>query len=168
MAQLDRATLKAFFESGDFPTEAQFSDFIDSVVNITDDSPPLTFSKSVTDTEIKAYNTTPIIVIPAQGANTITRPIVIQSKLTFVTTAYAIPGGSRVEYHETSLGGTLIASHNAGYLTAVADSNEAAGLEILPQVLLENVDLVVGNTVGDPTLGDGIIEIKVLATVQQF
>lgn len=27
----DRATLKAFFETGDFPTEAQFADWLDSV-----------------------------------------------------------------------------------------------------------------------------------------
>lgn len=168
MAQLDRATLEAFFEQGDFPTESQFADLIESMVNIVDDSPPLTFSTSVSSADILDYNGTPIVVISAQGANTITRPIVIQSKLIFGGTAYAIPGGSRVQYHETSLGGTLIANHNAGYLTAGADSNEAAGLEILPQVLLENVDLVVGNTVGNPTLGNGTIEIKILATVQQF
>ena len=168
MAQVDRATLEAFFETNDFPSQAQFLDLIDSTVNIVDDSPPLTFSKSVSDADILAYNTTPIIVIPAQGANTIVRPIVIQSKLTFVTTAFTVPPFSKVEYHETNLAGTLIAEHLAGYLASGVTRNEAAGLIVLPQVLLENVDLVVGNTVGDPTLGDGTIEIKVLATVQQF
>jgi len=168
MAQLDRATLEAFFESGDFPTQAQFEDLIESMVNIVDDSPPITFSKSVSSADILDYNGTPIVAIPAQGANTITRPIVIQSKLTFVTTAYTVPAFSKVEYHETNLAGTLIADHLAGYLTAVADRNEAAALVVNAQVLLENVDLVVGNTVGDPTVGDGTIEIKVLATVQQF
>lgn len=37
MAKLDRAALKAFFETGDKPTQAQFADLIDSYVNITDD-----------------------------------------------------------------------------------------------------------------------------------
>lgn len=34
----DRATLKAFFNTGDFPTEAQFADLIDSMPNIDDDA----------------------------------------------------------------------------------------------------------------------------------
>ena len=38
MAQLDREALKAYFEAGDFPTEAQFADFIDSVLNFVDDT----------------------------------------------------------------------------------------------------------------------------------
>ncbi len=33
----DRATLKDFFETGDFPTEVEFADFIDSVPNFDDD-----------------------------------------------------------------------------------------------------------------------------------
>lgn len=37
MAELGRAALKAFFEAGDTPTESQFSDLIDSLVNIVDD-----------------------------------------------------------------------------------------------------------------------------------
>ncbi len=34
----DRATLKSFFETNDFPTEAQFADFIDSAPNFVDDT----------------------------------------------------------------------------------------------------------------------------------
>ena len=37
MSQLGRAALKAFFEAGDTPTESQFVDLIDSLVNIIDD-----------------------------------------------------------------------------------------------------------------------------------
>lgn len=36
MAELGRAALKAFFETGDKPTEAQFADFIDSYFNFID------------------------------------------------------------------------------------------------------------------------------------
>lgn len=37
MAQRTRAILKSYFETGDKPTESQFSDFIESVFNIVDD-----------------------------------------------------------------------------------------------------------------------------------
>lgn len=37
MSQLSRTALKAFFETGDLPTEAQFIDLIDSLVDIVDD-----------------------------------------------------------------------------------------------------------------------------------
>jgi hypothetical protein len=36
-AVVNRAVLKSFFETGDKPTEAQFSDTIDSALNMTDD-----------------------------------------------------------------------------------------------------------------------------------
>lgn len=37
MSQQTRATLKSYFETGDIPTESQFSDLIDSFPNIVDD-----------------------------------------------------------------------------------------------------------------------------------
>lgn len=37
MAQLGRAALKLYYETGDIPTEAQFGDLIDSLYNFTDD-----------------------------------------------------------------------------------------------------------------------------------
>ena len=36
MAQVNRTTLKTYFETGDVPTEAQFIDLIDSLLNILD------------------------------------------------------------------------------------------------------------------------------------
>lgn len=39
MPQVNRATLKGYFNQGDIPTEGNFSDLIDSVPNITDDGP---------------------------------------------------------------------------------------------------------------------------------
>ena len=37
MSAIGRAALKAYFESGDTPTEAQFIDLIDSLFNLTND-----------------------------------------------------------------------------------------------------------------------------------
>lgn len=39
MAILDRAALKAFFETADTPTEGQFESLIDSLVNWVEDAP---------------------------------------------------------------------------------------------------------------------------------
>ncbi len=40
MSQVNRETLKSYFNTGDFPTEAQFTDFIDSVLNFVNDGTP--------------------------------------------------------------------------------------------------------------------------------
>ncbi|MCK5603119.1 hypothetical protein KAR91_14645 [Candidatus Pacearchaeota archaeon] len=37
MAELSRAVLKLFFETGDIPTESEFASLIDSLLNLTDD-----------------------------------------------------------------------------------------------------------------------------------
>lgn len=56
MAQLDRDTLKTYFETGDFPTESNFIDFIDSVLNFDDDGTPV---YDISGLEPKIYIPTP-------------------------------------------------------------------------------------------------------------
>jgi len=72
----DRATLKAFFETGDFPSEGQYADFIDSAPNIDDDyasSPAFDiFTKtSITAVQARVLDSTPQTIISAGGAGTI-------------------------------------------------------------------------------------------------
>lgn len=50
MGQIGRVALKAFFETGDIPTEAQFIDLIDSLLNITDDD-----SDDITESSTKEF-----------------------------------------------------------------------------------------------------------------
>lgn len=69
MAQLDRAALKAFFETGDKPTESQFSDFIDSILNIIDDSPLIKTEITLIPADVLTIFSNPKIVIPAPGPN---------------------------------------------------------------------------------------------------
>jgi len=57
MAVLDRAALKAFFETGDKPTEAQFGDLIDSSTNIVDSVGYQFIKFSLTEPEVKALQT---------------------------------------------------------------------------------------------------------------
>ncbi len=50
MGQIGRVALKAFFETGDIPTEAQFIDLIDSLLNFTDDD-----SDNITESSTKKF-----------------------------------------------------------------------------------------------------------------
>lgn len=69
MAQLDRAALKAFFETGDKPTQTQFADLIDSLFNFIDDFslPFIKVTKLFSDFQPNATNTgiIPFAVVPA-------------------------------------------------------------------------------------------------------
>jgi hypothetical protein len=49
MAQQSRATLKGYFETGDTPTQAQFGDLVDSVLNLNDDGAPAPAAEGVTN-----------------------------------------------------------------------------------------------------------------------
>jgi len=60
MSQRSRDILKTFFEKGDFPTSAQFIDFIDSVLNFTDDGTPI-FDISDKEEVIERPSTQPVI-----------------------------------------------------------------------------------------------------------
>jgi len=161
----DRATLKTFFEQGDFPTEAQFADFIDSVVNILDDVPPVNFKTTITTAQVKALFATEIPVIPAQGANTIVNILSIVDTLDFNTTAYTVPGLSRLEFHETNLAGALIANNQAGFVPSGSTTDEKTVFSGLFTTMSRNVDIVAAYTVGNPTLGDSPIVVNALAQV---
>lgn len=90
MAQLDRAALKAFFESNDIPTQAEFGDFIDSVPNFVSDSISETKQVSVpiSSAQILALAITPVVIIPAQGANTVIIPSFCTIQYKFNVIAY--------------------------------------------------------------------------------
>jgi len=164
----DRATLKSFFETNDFPTQAQFADLIDQTVNIADDVPPINFKTTLSSAQILALFTTPITLIPAQGLNTVINVISILPRLLFNATAYTIPAFSRLEYHEVNLAGTLIANQGSSFVSSGVSIVERPNIPFSTITLLENVDLVAAYTVGNPTLGNSTIEINVLAQVIQF
>lgn len=98
MSQLSRTALKAFFETGDMPTEAQFGDLIDSSPNIVDDGPspaiiqsdvnsyisfdgsPVDFANGYSfpaDTFVTAGDTAIVTAIGENGVDTDTRGITI-------------------------------------------------------------------------------------------
>lgn len=164
----DRATLKTFFETGDFPTEAQFDDLIDSMVNIQDDLPPITFPTTISTAQVKGLFTTEQILVPAQGPDTVIRVLALTAKLIFNTTGYTVPGFSRLEIHETNLAGALVSNFQGSFVTAAGDLVEQPINDLGYIVLSEDVPLVAAYTVGNPTVGDSPIEVKALVQIIQF
>lgn len=69
MGQLNRAALKAFFETGDKPTQAQFSDFIDSVLNYIDDTYlyPHFIKLLIPSADVLTLFSNPVAFIPPPG-----------------------------------------------------------------------------------------------------
>jgi len=104
----DKATLKTFFETNDFPTQAQFADWIDSYGNFIDDEAPQLNIVTVTEAQILAWFTTPVTIVPAQGADSVVDILSIVPKNIFNTTAYTVPAFSVLQYHETNLAGSKI------------------------------------------------------------
>jgi len=89
----DRATLKTFFETGDFPTEGQYADFIDSAPNIEDDyNDEPAFSRladvAISSAQILALNSSPVILVAAPGAGFTIMPETVLVQYIFVTTSY--------------------------------------------------------------------------------
>ncbi|MEE8153290.1 MAG: hypothetical protein V3T76_09715 [candidate division NC10 bacterium] len=164
----DKATLKTFFETNDFPTQAQFADWIDSYGNFIDDESPQLSVVTLSAAQILALFTTPVTLIPAQGADTVIQVLRITAKLIFGATAYTIPGFSRLEIHESSLAGQLINNWTGSFVSSGADKAEQPTSALSYLQMTENVPVVAAYSVGNPTLGDSTIELHTLYSVAQF
>lgn len=71
MSQKTRVQLKAFFETGDRPTQQQFADFIESVLNFSDDgNPSLSGFQYLGEAVIDLNSTENQLIELAKGAST--------------------------------------------------------------------------------------------------
>lgn len=69
MAQRDRAALEAFFQTGNKPTQEEFAEFIESVLNYVDDGNPFETAVEVKTASFTAEGGKPYRL---EGAGTIT------------------------------------------------------------------------------------------------
>jgi len=73
MSAEGRTALKAYFETGDKPTQAQFENLIDSFVNKTDDVPFISTVLNLTEAQMRRLNTANgglgFLMFSAPGAN---------------------------------------------------------------------------------------------------
>lgn len=145
MAQQTRTVLKGYFNTGDIPTEAQFSDLIDSFPNTSDDGTAVTLTatqtltnKTLTDPKIShSYNaqtgTTYTLVLADQskvismsnaGANTLTIP---------ANASVAFPVGTKIEVWRLGAGITTIAGATGVTLQGNGGSVSAGSCDIQTQ-----------------------------------
>jgi hypothetical protein len=91
MATRSRTVLKTYFETGDYPTEAQFGDLIDSMTNTTDDGTPIT--SVVTDSSLDGAGTSgsPLAIPSADVTSYKTEAIIVacSDETTALTTGTA-------------------------------------------------------------------------------
>lgn len=159
MAQLDRAALKAFFETGDKPTQAQFADFIDSNLNLVEDYPILPAIITISSPDILDLFTTPKIIIPAPGTNKVIYVSGLVDFLDFNTIAYTVPAFSKLEFHYTNLAGKDVAANTGTFIDSVADAIERPKFSTVESDITVNAPIVAQYTVGNPTLGNSIIKV---------
>lgn len=164
----DRATLKTFFEQGDFPTQAQFEDLIDQTLNIADDGDGAVGLRvadvAVSSADILAINTTPKVIVAAPGAGKVIVPLFAIGIYTFVTTAYNT-GGQFLGLFQTDDTGLSWLTFNKAFtpiLTLGASVNRVVQITTLQADFLLNKALVLTQPVADPTLGDSTYRVIVL------
>lgn len=90
MSQLNRVALKAFFETGDKPTEAQFIDLIDSCFNLINNADSIVYSKKllIPTADVLLLYTNPQDFIPSPGPNKYIRIIAAQIFVDFNSIVY--------------------------------------------------------------------------------
>ena len=170
----DRATLKSFFNSGDFPTEVQFADWLDSTLVFDDDGTGalnLFFPElSISSAQILAINTTPVVIAAAPGANKVNVPMLMGVKYTFGGTAYAT-GGQFLGVFETDETGLLWVGLESGLTPILTLGADVTRIKTISSAAFDsavNKPLVLTLPLADPTLGNGTLKFKLLYKVMDF
>ena len=164
----DRATIKSFFETNDFPTQAEFADWLDSIPFFIDDEAEQLVITPVTSVQALAWNTTPIAIVPAQGALSVIKIDSIVCRIAVGGTVYTVAPGSRLQFNESALSGSTVAAMQNSFVPQSGNTIEAATLDAFYVVMLPNLPIVSAMTVGDPTLGTGTFSIHTSFKVVQF
>lgn len=166
MAELSRAALKLFFETGDLPTEAQFADLIDSSPNINDDfggdpADSLFIKVAVSSAQILTLNSVPVQIIAAPAAGLAIVPFKIIQRYIFVTAAYTVNtatelfiSGEPNDIFELSNAlspvATTIKTYQNTFVAGAAIDQYAAAQALMLRAIA-----------GDPLVGDSTLQIYV-------
>jgi len=111
---------------------------------------------ALTSAQIKALFTTPISLIPAQGAGTLVIVDEIILKNTFVTTAYA--GANALEFRYTNASGAKVSADIASTFINLVATGYAYVRGLVSQLTpVANSAIVVTVPTADPITGDGTI-----------
>lgn len=118
-------------------------------------------SVTIPSAEILTLNSIPVEVIPAQGAGTVIKIIDFVAKMSNVVTPYA----TNVNFQLTNGGGTYLAGSTSALLSSSVDKIGQYAILENPSVaqtqLIENTAVTATVATGDPTAGDGDMELFV-------
>jgi hypothetical protein len=159
MAQLDRSTLEEFFEFQDKPEQSQFTDLIESCVNIVDDSAIQKTVVTISSPEILTLFTTPKIIIPAPGANKVISLYSIIDQLIFNSIAYTVPFFSLLNFYYTDIAGKEAGGNSTLFVDRSVTTLEKVKMNTTQANITENAPIVAQHTSGNPTLGNSIIKV---------
>ena len=129
-----------------------------AVKTYVDNHGVITVKTSLTSSDILALNTTPITLVEAQGSGTIIQPLSIVLSVDYGTAAYATNTTLQIKYQ--ALPGNMTTS-------TIISATQDTIVRTLPNTTLTftslpiNTPLVVDVASGDPTAGDGTLDIYV-------
>ena len=122
----------------------------------------ITKKVSLSSAQILALNTTPIVLVEAQGSGTVIEPLSVVFNLTYGTTTYATNTTAQIKYQ--AIAGNFITS-------SIISNTQDALNRVLPNTSLTftsipiNTPLVIDIATGDPTTGDGTLDVYVTYVV---
>lgn len=171
MGQLGRAALKAFFETGDIPTEAEFIDLIDSFLNLTDDvggAPgDVRYEKiTVSSAEVSLLNTVPKQLVPAPGAGLAIITIQAFTQFKFGTFPYAGFTNLQIITSTLTQPQMLVNSVLDAPFNAIKRFSGFVGIGSTIIEAVANQAINVQAIGGDPGVGDGTLEIHYWYSIQ--
>ena len=170
MAILSRADLKTFFETTDEPTEGQFADLIDSLVNIVDDlaSAPADVKLAkvpISSAEILALFSTPKVIVSAPGANKAIFVLNAGHKYIFNTTAYLTDFSTNLRYAVSGKIPWRVSHGIDGVITRRIQYNRQLADSATANIISENEDLTLRTDSLNPTTGDGTLIVYAVYTI---
>lgn len=117
----------------------------------------ITLKTSISSAQILAFNTTPIVVMPAAGAGKVIIPLNIYYQYNYNTVTYATFGGI-VGYYQSS-GLSVFNSSNIIFNSEDA-FNKIAPIATTSDIgSLDNQAIVLSVTGGNPTAGNGTLDV---------
>jgi hypothetical protein len=174
MAIKTAAELKAYFETGDVPTQQEFVNLIDTIFSISGYTETIV---NISSYQILNMGTTPIELLPAPGVNKYYDIEQIVFEYTYGTTSYNVPDSDFIRLSDYSTINFAITekviSEEENTITIVKDFYSVQNL-IVDYIYVDVTNVVLNKGLylepisGNPTSGDGTLRAIIKYKVKTF